>query len=63
MRGVKAQINANYNCRIEVTVDETGKMKTIKFDAATQNKMKKDQAYRKFVVSSKEVLLNPTCLK
>lgn len=62
-QGIKAQINANYNFRIEVTVDETGTMKTIKFDAATQNKMRKDQAYRKFVESSKEMLLNPTCLK
>lgn len=63
VQGVKAPINSNYNFRIEVTVDATGKMKTIKFDAATQNKMRKDQAYRKFVESSKEILLNPTCLK
>lgn len=46
-----------------MTVDATGQMKTIKFDAVTQNKMNKDQTYREFVESSKEMLLNPTCLK
>lgn len=36
VQGVKALINPNYKFQIEVTVDATGKMKTIKFDAVTQ---------------------------
>ncbi|CAI3933165.1 MULTISPECIES: hypothetical protein [Commensalibacter] len=54
---------ANNIAHMEVTVDETGEARIVKFDAATQAKMNSDPAYRAFAERSRDAVLNPTCSK
>lgn len=48
---------------MEVTVDDTGTARIVKFDAATQAKMNSDPAYRAFAERSRDAVLSPTCSK